>query len=214
VIEDDIVVSSDIIKFMSECLKSFGQESRFRGVMAYSIINSTHFSKGDVVKVNFGIGFGWLITDAIYRDLLEFWTGNEHTHWDYWIEPYLRTGFIVAPIYSRVRNIGFDATASHSSELSKFGHMMDESFIIAQSKEDSKVKEVSISYSHSRSDCCLISSLGFFERKELYALRDLSFILYKWAIRNKPRVHYLWRLIRNYTDVKFSNIHVVDQYFH
>jgi len=206
VLEDDIVVAPDAINFMLESIRVFGRNRRFRGVMSYSFNQLGSHARGDVVKINFGIGFGWTITKSSYKGLLKFWTGKEESHWDYFVEPYLRTGFLIAPIYSKVLNIGFDESATHSANDSELGDVMEKSFRIGFEKAPTQVKEIRAHYQHPRKDLCVISSLSKLQSIQLYLLREISFKLYKLALKDKPRIHFIWRKLRNFTDQKFSNV--------
>ena len=206
VLEDDIVVAPDAINFLLQSIRVFGSDKRFRGVMSYSFNQSGIHSRGDVVKINFGIGFGWIINDSIYKELLRFWTGNEENHWDYFVEPYTRTGFLIAPLYSKILNIGFDESATHSAKDSKLGNLMEKSFRIGLEKAPTQVKEIKARYQHLRKDLCVISSLSKLQSIQLYLLREISFKLYKLALKDKPRIHFIWRKLRNFTDQRFSNV--------
>jgi hypothetical protein len=207
VLEDDIVLASDALQFVIESEDAFAMEKRFRGVMLYSSNAPLTCLSGDIVKINFGIGHGWSMNRKTYSNLRKFWKGSEKTHWDYFIEPYLRTGYIVAPIYSRVLNIGFDSTATHTFENSKLQKGIESSFYSLNSKSKSNIREVKFDYIHSRTDLINVSILSVQERMMLYFLRDIAFRMYLFAIRNKPRIHFAWRKLRDLTDEFFSNAH-------
>ncbi len=208
VIEDDVVLAPDTIHFMNSCLSKFGNQKRFRGINSFSLNSPEDSDKGDVVKINYGLGWGWCLNRRNYLNLLKFWTGSEENHWDYFIEPYVRTGFLVSPIYSRSRNIGFDESGTHTLSMNSLGEIMDKSFKVALEKPKSEIKEVSISYINSRHDLVVLSNIGVFQRGIVYLLRDFSFKLYRLGIRGKPRIHYLWRQLRNFIDKRFSNVEV------
>ena len=206
VVEDEIVLSPDALDFMLSSIAVFGKDRRFRGVMCYSMNSISTNRLGDVVKINFGIGWGWGINKKIYRKLLKFWTGTELNHWDYWIEPYIRTGFIVAPVYSRVMNIGFDSTATHTHIDKNTEIRIHQSFNSAKARSRSDICEVKFPYYHSRSDLSVISNLNYIQRQSLYLARQISFYFYLLAIKGHPRIHFLWRNMRNFIDKKFSNV--------
>jgi len=206
VLEDDIVVAPDAINFMLESVRIFGGEKRFRGAMSYSFNQSRSHARGDVVKINYGIGYGWIINESIYKELLRFWTGKEENHWDYFVEPYIRTGFLIAPLYSKIWNIGFDQSATHAAQDFELGNLMEKSFRMGLEKAPIQVKEIKAHYQHPRTDLCVISNLSKLQLTQLYLLRDISFKFYKLALKDKPRIHFAWRKLRNFTDHKFSNV--------
>jgi hypothetical protein len=205
VIEDDVVLSKDALKYFIDTNSHYESNQRFRGSIGYSINVLPNQEKGDVLRINYGIGWGWSVNEKNFRNLLKFWKGSELNHWDYFVEPYIRTGFVVAPLYSKVRNIGFDETASHSGDAVNFGKMIDESFEIGNAKTISSIREVSVPYEHIRSDLSVLSNMNSLHVFLLFKLRDLSFMIYRLGIASHPRMHFLWRLLRNWTDRKFDN---------
>jgi GR25 family glycosyltransferase involved in LPS biosynthesis len=208
VIEDDVVLSEDALEFMWSCLMKFGDRRRFRGINSYSLNHNEESAKGDVVKINYGLGQGWCINKKNYSKILKFWTGSEHAHWDYFIEPFVRTGFVIAPIYSRVKNIGFDASGTHTRRADEFSRLVELSFLQGNRTAKSEIREVEFPLSHIRGDLIVLSNLSFIRRELLYFFRYLSFKLYLLALAGKPRIHYLWRVSRNFIDGKFSNVRV------
>jgi hypothetical protein len=208
VLEDDIVFSPDALTFMKSCLIKFGKEKFFRGVIGYSMNNSEESNSFDVVKINFGVGWGWCTDRRNYKRLLTFWTGTEVNHWDYWIEPYIRTGFIIAPIQSRVMNIGFDSTATHTNLGEKVGKRISQNFQYNKVRVESPVREVRFPYEHSRDDLIVLSNMNIFERFSVYLLRRISFWIYFMAIKGRPRLHFIWRITRNGIDRRFSNARI------
>jgi hypothetical protein len=208
VIEDDIELSNDALRFFLECERVLGLRRSYRGAVGYSINVHPSQSKNDFILLNFGVGWGWTINKKNYEKIIKFWKGDEDCHWDYYIEPYIRTGYIAAPIYSKIRNIGFDSTASHTSNSSWLEQLIDKSFKMGKKKEHGYLREVSVPFAHTRSDAIVLSGMNLVSRFSLLLLRILAFVLYRLGIKPRPRIHFIWRLLRNWTDEKFSNTQI------
>ena len=129
VLEDDIVLSRDALDFFEFTIESQSHFSSFRGVNGFSEIVAPVNASTSSVRVSYGLGWGWAITQKTYSKLCKFWSGKEDNHWDFIIEPYVRTGFVVNPIQSRVLNIGFDESATHTSGDTVLGQSIQSSFL-------------------------------------------------------------------------------------
>jgi hypothetical protein len=210
VIEDDILLSPDALTFMTSSVSKFNNDPHFRGVIAYSMTSRAGYSSGDVVKINFGIGWGWCINQRNFHKLLEFWTGSEATHWDYFVEPYFRTGYLIAPVYSKVMNIGFDDSGTHTHSQAEIGDVIANSFFASLASVQTQIKEVAADYAHSRADLIVITRLSYFQRQTLYFLRVLSYKIYLLGINNRPKFHFSWRVLRNLIDQKFANVSTLE----
>jgi hypothetical protein len=116
VLEDDIVVSPDSILFTLEIFQKFSTNSYFRGLNLFSRIVPDVPNSNRYVIGNFGLGWGWAISRTTFEKFRTFWHGREDNHWDFIIEPFCRTGFVVNPIKSRIMNIGMDDTATHTRD--------------------------------------------------------------------------------------------------
>lgn len=128
VLEDDIVLSRDALDFFEFVVDSQSQYSNFRGVNGFSETVAPLIASKSLVRVNHGLGWGWAITHKTYSELSKFWSGKEDNHWDFIVEPYIRTGFVVNPVQSRVLNIGFDESATHTSGDMVLGESIQTSF--------------------------------------------------------------------------------------
>ena len=128
VLEDDIVLSNDALGYFESTIQQHKKDSAFRGVNAFSETIAEPDLRDAYVKTNFGFGWGWAMESRSYFKIRRFWTGNEDNHWDFIFEPYLRTGFVVNPIRSRMHNIGFDDSATHTSENQDLGAKILSSF--------------------------------------------------------------------------------------
>jgi len=114
VIEDDIVVAPDFLDFTIAILNRFAKFKAFRGINLFSR-NVAPFEYSDKYVIgSFGLGWGWSINKEMFQQFRKIWSGTEDNHWDFIIEPYCRTGFVINPILSRISNIGMDETATHT----------------------------------------------------------------------------------------------------
>jgi hypothetical protein len=135
VLEDDIVVSVDALNYFDETVSKFSQVRSFRGVNGFSEVVPLSEDSGAFVKTAFGLGWGWAINSRIFAQISRYWKGTEDDHWDFIFEPYIRTGFVINPLRSRVLNIGFDETATHTSLDSALGEKINKSFSTVQSSQ-------------------------------------------------------------------------------
>lgn len=120
VVEDDIEVASTFLRFVEASHKRFGKNRRYRGVNGFSreVVDAVKPGEPEpVVKLNYGLGWGWSITETIYDRMTPILSHPRRSdwHWDFAVEPLVRTGFVVNPIVSKVRNLGFDSSATHTS---------------------------------------------------------------------------------------------------
>jgi hypothetical protein len=114
VLEDDIVVAPDFFKFSATMCHEFKKDLKFRGVNGFSGVPAINASDEEYCQFRYGLGWGWTVTREIWLELQKFWTGIEDNHWDGLVDPFIRTGFVVMPIRSRIQNIGFEETATHT----------------------------------------------------------------------------------------------------
>ena len=206
VLEDDIVVAKNILEFSKDILEVHKKRRKFRGINFYSIDTQENLVSSNYVRLNYSFGWGWLIPRKTFMKL-NFWTGKEDSHWDYFIEPYIRTGYLIAPVHSKIRNIGFDETATHTSNDSFVGEKISQSYDISTRQGDQRsVREASGKYEVVRWDCIVLSNLPKLYEYKLLGLRKISYLLYRWALLGFKRVHFVWRGMRNRIDVHFAEI--------
>ena len=206
VLEDDIVVSEDFLEFVAACHEKFGTNRRFRGVNGFSQVpaeEGTSDSASHVVKLNYGLGWGWSINRSTFFRILpaldlphpEGWI------WDFAIEPYIRTGFVINPIRSRIRNIGFDSTAAHTGgeEGQKLGKRIDSSFLsdarpMGSGRNNLKISNTPFTW---RKDCFNLSKTSLLSEKIVYWLQSISQILITLEISSNAHVRHHSRKIRS-----------------
>ena len=132
-IEDDIVIARDFFRFASYIISKHGEDKDFLGINGFSGVKRCDSSPGDYGKYRYGLGWGWVITKSSWVRLGKIWTGMENTHWDVHVEHFVKSGFVVMPIQSRILNIGFNERATHTKK--EFGQIdsqeirLKESFI-------------------------------------------------------------------------------------
>ena len=121
VIEDDVIVSSDFQSFVHQCMVDHMGNRLFRAVNGFGLgIPESGTDTGEVKtsRLSYGVGWGWALPRRSYSHVRRFLEvrGDYHV-WDSLIEPYFRTGYVVNPRVSKILNIGFDSTATHTSVL-------------------------------------------------------------------------------------------------
>jgi hypothetical protein len=153
VLEDDTVIALDALRFFREVLNQHELNQSFRGINAFSSLQrdySVEEFNQNYIKGNFGLGWGWCINKDQFEELSRFWNGSEDEHWDALIEPYLRTGYVINPLRSRVLNIGLDGSGSHSS------------------KSDELFLKMSLSFNSEEFECAEYSELESRQPKEFW----------------------------------------------
>lgn len=124
ILEDDIVLMPTAMQYLSLAFEKYGKAEKFRGVNCFSKMSLRMDSSFLVAKSNYGFAWGWAIDRRTFLELTKFWNGLENDHWDFLVEPFVRTGFVINPFASQVLNIGFDETATHSSQDQPLGEEM------------------------------------------------------------------------------------------
>ena len=191
VIEDDICVSVDFFDFISSVYDQNTSDKNFRGINGFSGIPRGMTSFEDYGRYRYGVGWGWVLTRKSWDDLRKFWTGTEDVHWDGLVEVYFRSGYVVAPGMSRIRNIGFGSSATHTraaydTEVAKVEQKLNDSFICEEDTE-SKIKyRFSQQDLNWRSDCISFTSTRGFIGKLIHLLFLLNFFLELRLLRYLP----------------------------
>jgi hypothetical protein len=118
VLEDDIVISKDFLKFNIEVYKQNISDSSFRGINGFSGLPRNIDNEFTYSKQRFGLGWGWSISRKTWLELQNFWSGRENHNWDGMVESFCKTGYVIMPSQSRVLNVGFGQDATHTSSSS------------------------------------------------------------------------------------------------
>lgn len=131
VIEDDILVAPNFFVFISKVMEKYERDDQFRGINGFSALNlevANCLTNTCFVRCNFGLGWGWAINRRNYQKVSQAWDGTEDEHWDSLVESYVRTGFVVNPVRSLVKNIGLDGSGHHTGVNKALDHAMLNSF--------------------------------------------------------------------------------------
>lgn len=195
VLEDDVVVTPEFLNYIAHFLQRFEHDRRFRGVNSVSSYRGQSGENGFGLYSQ-GLMFGWGLTKKQFFRMRKFWSGSEDAHWDYYVEPYVRTGFVVNPLFSMVRNIGFDETASHSKSDPGLVGAIEESMKCSLASDSSNWKESKIDF-RMRKDFIPLSRSSKVFRFKTYFVMTLSFLIYYSGIKAYRWTHYISRKIRN-----------------
>jgi hypothetical protein len=193
VLEDDVVVSSTFLVYMSYFFRIEQGNSFFRGINSVSSYTGNE-DKNKFGRYNQGYMWGWGITKSIHNELVKFWKGKEDVHWDYFIEPYARTGYVINPLFSQVKNVGFDETASHTRN-SDLSDLISSSFELGSHSEDQEWVETNSDF-RLRQDFLPLSNRSKAGRVWIYFIMNISFLIYKFGIKWGSYSHFLSKRIR------------------
>lgn len=197
VVEDDVVVSPTFLDFMRRVHHKFRNSRQFMAVNGFS--NYCGESKPGYVRLNYGVGWGWSISRKKFDMIRRFWSDNPNLHWDSLVEGFLRTGFVVNPVYSKVINIGFDRSATHTVG-ENFVHLVNQmtrSFELGLSGENQfGFQEQRLDDFSWREDCLPICSLRPTHRAAFAILYRLKFWLEKiWRSESGRISDFSWFLL-------------------
>ena len=128
VIEDDIEVRQDFLDFNIQMINMYGNVQGFKGINGFSGAKYDPARDSDFALFRYGFGWGWTITSQTWTQIQDLWKSNFNSHWDALVEDTIRTGFVVMPHNSRINNIGFDQSATHTSSGGVFEEKLFSSF--------------------------------------------------------------------------------------
>lgn len=188
VLEDDIVISHDALCFFREATRIHLGNKRFRGVNGFSKESSLGNSQNGFICLNYGLGWGWAIPRRTYLRVKRYWTGLENDHWDFIFEPYIRTGFVVNPVRSRILNIGFDESATHTSGDRPLGLAIQKSFEVEVNSHECRIESASFDFTW-RPDAVNVNKTSSASSTCIYFVRSILFLLYLLDTAPKPIYH-------------------------
>ena len=116
ILEDDILVAKDFLRFNVEISGLHYSDSAFRGINGFSGIQRNPENQFTYSKQRYGLGWGWSISRNTWFEVQSFWSGKENFHWDGLVEAFCKTGYVIMPSQSRVMNLGFGQDATHTSD--------------------------------------------------------------------------------------------------
>jgi acid phosphatase family membrane protein YuiD len=188
VLEDDIVISQDGLCFFQQAFNSNIINKKFRGVNGFSKEVDTSDAQNAYIRLNYGLGWGWAIHKRTYRKLSKYWDGSENEHWDFIFEPYIRTGFVINPIRSRIINIGFDETATHTSGNQELGNEIENSFHKISEDHACAIVETENDFQWI-GEITNLSKATKLGAEKVFLLRKLLFLVYVLDGANKSNYH-------------------------
>ena len=194
VIEDDICVRRDFLKFNAEIIHKNIKNHDFMGINGFSAAEFNG-DKDDVYgKFRYGFGWGWTISRLTWDKLNDFWTGNENVHWDAYIESFLKTGYVVMPHNCRIQNLGFGETATHTREIPEIAVPMGKSLLdINNPSINIKLKEEVFNLNW-RKDCLIFLSSENLFSKAISMLFISQYFLSKISRRISRTRHFLAKI--------------------
>lgn len=119
VLEDDTVLVRDALCFFNAVHIKYQNHKKFMGTNAFSDyieLDNHSGCEAAYIRGNYGLGWGWSVNLQQFIKLKKYWNGLEDEHWDAHIEPFLRTGFVINPVRSRVINYGLDGSGTNSEK--------------------------------------------------------------------------------------------------
>ena len=214
VLEDDIVVAKDFFKFIDYIMKRYSDSKNFRGVNGFSgVLGNEENSADQYGEYRYGFGWGWAINRRNWELLQRIWNGKEESHWDVQVENFVKTGFVVMPVRSRILNVGFNGRATHTKRIN--------SSVIAQ-EEKLRKSFVDVYYSGSylkvqkdlnwRKDC-----RPYLQPSNLFAI--LVSITYKIAFFFRPLAsgakpsEMFRRFVRIGSEYTIGKLYLVNSFF-
>jgi len=178
VLEDDILIAQDCLRFNVEICRANYLEPAFRGINGFSGVPRTSNNQFTYSKQRYGLGWGWSITDKTWDEMKKFWTGTENFHWDGLVESFSKSGYVIMPSQSRVINLGFGKDATHTSnsdEVKTIESRLKDSFARGQSNISTFI-EVN-ERQNWRSDCLPYLGIKTVKGKTVQKVYELQVLL-------------------------------------
>ena len=194
VLEDDVVIAEEFLVYVRHMINKFERYSLFRGVNGVSSYTGREI-RNEFGKYSQGFMWGWATTREVFLKTKKFWTGDEDAHWDYFLEPFLRTGFVINPLFSLIRNVGFDETASHTKHAPELERRINQSFEYALTLDNNSWQETRKDF-RMRQDYIPMSSRGIFRSLAVYLSMRLSFYVYSSGLIYFRYSHFIARKTR------------------
>jgi len=178
VLEDDIRIARDCLKFNVEICRAHYLDPAFKGINGFSGVPRTSDNQFTYSKQRYGLGWGWSITDRTWDEMKKFWLGTENFHWDGLVESFCKSGYVVMPSQSRVINLGFGEDATHTSnsyEVKTIESRLKESFVCDYSNISTFIEV--IERQNWRSDCLPYLGIKTIKSKTIQKIYELQVLL-------------------------------------
>lgn len=176
-LEDDTVVSNDVLSFIDYIFAKYSEDKKFRGINLSSI--ETFPDKNDTFsKLRFGIhGYGWVIPFNTWKRMDNFlnrWL-LKGIAFDSLFEHYCKTGFMITPNLSKMKNSGW-MNGTHVTESARdFYYEIEKSFQIGIERNTGKYNLNNINPKF-REDCIVYNSRDNLYFNFKYIVNLLHFI--------------------------------------
>lgn len=219
VIEDDIQVAPCFLNFIEASHARFGNRRGYRGANGFSGEVVEEFQSGDlepVVRLNYGLGWGWSITDKIYDRMAPILSHPRRSdwHWDFAVEPFVRTGFVVNPLVSKIRNLGFDSSATHTSGSThvELGTRVDKSFEANSTNTSIGIAPVRTQFAW-REDCLNLERIPFILKPLLYAVTHVIYFGHLLQLSDNAMVRDVgYKVVRAFRESFFDPIFCIPRF--
>jgi hypothetical protein len=182
VLEDDIVIAFDFFTFAMKLCTKYRNNSAFRGVNSISGVPREYGNENEYCLYRYGLAWGWTISREVWIKLITFWNGKENAHWDGLVEHYVKTGFVAMPILSKINNIGFGNSATHTMRKDSSQLHPDEKKLLESFKSTTNIQSeyrYVLKRLNWRSDCLPYLSTRNIRGKLVDSLYNLNWTLWK-----------------------------------
>ncbi len=184
VLEDDIVIAKDALCYFLQVHMRFIKDGNFRGINGFSEQFGNEHLQNSVIRISYGMGWGWAIPLRTYQEIIRYWKGSENEHWDFIFEPFIRTGYVVNPYRSRIWNIGFDLSATHTSMNGELGQKIELSYRSEPQDHSCKINEEEFDFRWMGKAFNRDRLSGRFMWKR-FIVQKFLLLIYKWEGKEK-----------------------------
>jgi hypothetical protein len=154
-VEDDVVCGYDALTFCSAMIKQYTNDPEFRGVnLGSKEPFHTNYLR-DYNLFRFGIfGQGGAVTKPIWRKINKLGLLRHHAArgFDFLVEHYYKTGFVVMPRCSRYIDLGWNGTHAPKDPMDQYYQSLNGSWVGSTSFEVPAYRVKTFSYDW-RDDC-------------------------------------------------------------
>lgn len=176
-LEDDTVVSPDVLSFIDFIFLKYSKDKKFRGINLSSIETSPEMNDS-FSKLRFGIhGYGWVIPLNTWKRMNNFlnrWL-LKGIAFDGLFEHFCKTGFMITPNLSKMKNSGW-MNGTHVTESAKEMYLeIEKSFQIGRERNTGNFYLNNVNQKF-REDCVIYRSRDNLRFKLKYIAKVMHFI--------------------------------------